>query len=110
MYVPLMNDEINIILRDFNQDQDQAYIYASWRNSSFYSSDVTQKINPNVYFNRKTKQIKEILSKASIKIACFEDTPSVIVGYCVHTGTHLDFIYVKSDYRNKGVGTMLMPK
>lgn len=101
-----------IIVRDFIPSMDEAYIYASWRNSSYYSSAEPIPLPARQFFRKKTYEIKEILSKpeASIKIACFKKTISVIAGYCVSRNTHLDFIYVKFDYRNKGVATLLMAK
>ncbi len=103
-------DEVKIILRDFDQEQDQAMIYSTWRNSLFYSSSEQIYDSPQTFFRKQTHKIKPILKNALIKIACFEDTPSVIVGYCVTSANHVYFIYVKTDFRKKGIATMLFPK
>ncbi len=103
-------EEQIVILRDFDLIQDEAYIYASWRNSSYYSALVRPIIAPQSYFRLKTRQIRNILETAQVKIACFKDTPIVIAGYCVYTGDHLDWIFVKPDYRLKGIGALLFPK
>lgn len=103
-------DEINIVVRPFNPDRDEAMVYSTWRNSSFYSAMNRPTGTPSKYFHDKTREIKKILTTAQVRIACFQDDPLVIVGYCVFTGNHLDWIYVKEDFRKKGIGTLLMPK
>lgn len=101
---------LKVILRDFDKERDQAFIYASWRNGWFYSNIKKPDLPDNEVFRDKTAQIKQILNKAAIKIACLDETPNVIIGYSIATGTHLDWIYVKVEYRNKGIGALLMPK
>jgi GNAT superfamily N-acetyltransferase len=102
---------LDIVIRDFDPDIDQAYIYASWRNSSYYSSiNPNESIPPKAFFSFKTAAIKKTLKEAEIRIACLKEAPAVIIGYSVITNKHLDFVYVKSDYRNQGIGTLLVPK
>src|SRR4051812_8226329 len=103
-------DELVVSLRDFNEEQDKAYVYASWRNNSYYSAFKKPEIKPSDYFSWKTKKIKSIILLADIKVACFQDTPEVIVGYSVSLNKHLYWILVKADYRGKGIGKMLFPK
>ena len=103
-------DEAIVILRDFNQDLDQAYIYASWRNNSYYSAEKRPEGKASDFFTKQSRKIKTILQIAKIKIACFKDTPNVIVGYSVAIKNHLCFIFVKPDYRLRGIGALLMPK
>jgi GNAT superfamily N-acetyltransferase len=104
-------DEISVILRDYNPLTDEAYIYASWRNSSYYSAFNKPRGAPEIYFRKQTLKIKDILdSNPAIKIACLEHHPETIIGYSIATGSHLDWIYVKSDYRGIGVGSLLLPK
>lgn len=103
-------DAINIVLRPYDKDHDIAFIYSAWRNQAFYSALNKPEERPSVFFTNKTEEIKRILGHATIKIACLQDSPVTIVGYSVYTGNHLDWIYVKEDYRKQGVGTLLMPK
>jgi len=105
-----MTEEFKVILRDYNKSIDEPYIYSSWRNSWYYSSIVKPKGNPKQIFQRQTQKIKEILEKAQIRIACLDIDPVVIIGYSISRNNHLDWIYVKSDYRKNGIGTMLFPK
>lgn len=107
---------VNIISRDYDEDHDSAVIITTWRNSAFYLSAFPHKDENEVFFRKFTRKIKNILKHATVKIACLEDCPMVIIGYCVYTGDHLDWIYVKggplaqADYRKMGIATMLFPK
>lgn len=110
-----MEEEVKIVIRPFDAPKDQAMIYATWRNSSWYSSFLKHHITANQFFKTQTFRIKNILDHANIRIACLEDAPEVIIGYCVYTGSHLDWIYVKSGegelgFRQKGIATLLVPR
>jgi ribosomal protein S18 acetylase RimI-like enzyme len=74
------SEEFNVVLRPFDPEQDLAMVITSWRNSAYYRS------------------------------AGLEHNPQVIIGYSVFTNTHLDWIYVKDDYRRNGIGSILCPK
>ena len=104
-------DEVSVVIRPFNAKMDEACIYSTWRNSSYYSGDWGENGRPydKYYFKAQTITIKEILKNAKVRIACMSDDPMTIIGYSVYTDKHLDFVYVKDDYRNKGIGRMLVP-
>lgn len=102
-------DEVSVVIRAFHPDADQAFIYATWRNSAFYGSGLP-KNESDRFFKAQTAKIKEILRVASVRIACLSDDPMIIVGYSIENDNHLHWIYVKTDFRNKGVGSLLMPK
>jgi ribosomal protein S18 acetylase RimI-like enzyme len=102
--------DLVIAIREFNREEDEPYIYASWRNASYYSALDRPKQDPKAYFKAKTREIKDLLDQAHVRIACIQETPIVIVGYAVSIGDHLEMIFVKPDYRRKGIGKMLCPK
>lgn len=103
--------EIKVVFRDFHPDTDNPIIYATWRNNSFYSALIKPTEDQrDIFFKNKTKQIKDILAIATIKIACLQNNPKVIIGYSVFVNTHVYWIYIKEDYRNNGIGTMIAPK
>ncbi len=103
-------EEVAITTRPFDEDVDTAMVFSTWRNSCYYSAAIPPKKENDIYFKDLTRRIASILKRATVRIACLEDCPSVIVGYVVYTGPHLNWIYVKGDYRNKGIGSMLYPK
>lgn len=104
-----MKDEVSVVIRSFNPEMDQACVYSTWRNSAYYG--VPHRTNPaKPFFKQMTRFIAETLLSATVRVACLEDDPRTIVGYSVSTGNHLDWIYVKVDFRGKGIGTLLVPK
>jgi len=102
-------NSVSIVTRDFYPDLDSACIYATWRNSAYYGVPRGTEC-PKGFFSDLTQKIKEILPAASVKVACLKEDPATIIGYSVATGTHLEWIYVKVDYRHMGIGKMLFPK
>lgn len=103
-------DEARVIIRGYEPETDQACLYATWRNAAFYGAKKKHSTNSKRFFKEKTEEIKDILISAQVRMACLEDDRAFIIGYAVSTDTHLDWIYVKKDYRNKGIGTLLWPK
>lgn len=103
-------DAATVVLRLFDQELDQAFIYSSWRNSAFYLSVPAIEESAADFFKNQNAKIKLILRHAQVRIGCLQDCPYVIVGYCVSTGRRLDWIYVKEDYRMRGIGSFLLPK
>lgn len=99
-----------VIIRDFKLSDDQAFIYSSWQYSSYFDVIKQPDIPYSRYRVEQSRKIRDILGNAQVKIACLKAAPSVIVGYSVYTNTHLDWIYVKIDYRNTGIGALLAPK
>lgn len=102
--------DVKIVIRDFDQQRDEACIYSTWRNSAYYTASKLPDGDPKAFFSRVSKIIKTILETAKVRIACLLDSPQTIIGYSVSTGDHLNWIYVKESYRNIGVATMLWPK
>lgn len=103
-----MDDTSIVVLRHFQKDQDSPFIYATWRNSWYYGLKTKPKESPQLSFIKKTAEIKEVLEIAKVIIACLEDSPEIIIGYAISTGNELNWIYVKKDYRKKGIGKLLM--
>ncbi len=101
---------VSITVRPFDEQQDQAFIYSTWRNSQFYGNKEAHTESPKVVFKEMTKEIKHILKKATVKVACLDYDPRIIVGYVVYTDAHLDWVYIKEDYRRVGIASMLIPK
>lgn len=101
---------LSIVTRSFEPQLDQAMVYATWRNGRYYGSRDRQHTNTKDEFRRLTKEIHEILHKATVRVACLEESPEVIIGYVVYTHNHLDWIYVKEDYRRQGIASLILPK
>ena len=97
-----------IVLRNYKPDTDNPIIYATWRNALWFDEKRDESFG-NEFFSLATKQIRQLLKRndAVVRIACKQDDPSFIAGYAVLTGTHLDMVYVKADYRKQGIAKLL---
>lgn len=100
-------DETRVILRPYDPDTDQGFIYSSWRNGLYYHTEPRNKGNPVQFFSQATGKINRTLEQSTVTIACFQNSPIVIVGYVAKTKNHLDWIYVKEDFRLRGIGRLL---
>lgn len=101
-------DEAHVIIRPFDPDFDQALVYATWRNGLYYAKPrQTREDDANEEFKQLTTHIRNILKSAKVIIGCLDDTPNFIVGYAVFSKKNLDWVYVKEDYRKKGVATLI---
>ena len=89
---------------------DKPFIYSTWRNQAFYGAVNPHTQPSKIFFKKMTVLIKEILSESRPLVACLESDPDLVIGYSVSKGTHLYWVYVKKDYRNKGIASLLVPK
>lgn len=106
-------DTVEAVIRDFDREKDGACVYSCWIDSWLYDKfPVKSRTNHFLrpYKSEKRKQITSILKKASVRILAIKGDPITIIGFCVFTDTHLDWIYVKLESRNQKFGNLLCPK
>lgn len=103
-----MNDQSMVVLRNFNPSEDQALIYASWRNALWFS-EAREENSSAKFYAIATRRIRKLLANPDIKIkiACLSEMKDFIVGYSLMDHQHLHWVYVKADYRDKGIGKLL---
>jgi hypothetical protein len=96
-----------VVLRAYKPQVDEPFLYASWRNSLWYDEDRTE--NPDKFFRLSTKTIRKILSEEGtvVKVAVEDSNPLFILGYAVYSNSKMLWAYVKADYRNQGIATLL---
>ena len=99
--------EATVILRDLIPT-DQALIYSSWRNALWFAEKRPDS-EADKFYAMTSKSIRKLLSETDnhVKIACLQEDPDEIIGYSVMNKDHLYFVYVKADYRKKGIGSLL---
>lgn len=99
---------IKVIIRAFIPETDSAFLFSSWRNNLWYDEERDNK-QSHAFYSATTKAIKRLLLSPTLKIniACSSQDPDHIIGYAVFTGTNLEFCYIKIEYREKGIATLL---
>jgi hypothetical protein len=107
--------KVTVVCRPFNAKEDLPFVYATWRNCVWYTKHpdgdgVRGAHDLEAFVARANTIISDFLKRAQVKVACSKEEPSHVIGYSVSTGDHLEFIYVKANYRSAGVGKMLLPR
>lgn len=98
---------MKIIVRAFNPEKDSGIIFDSYPKGVFYSPYQPIQEEKSVWMKRFFEMLKKQLSIAQVFIACTENDPNTIIGYSLIEKGILQFVYVKADFRNKGIGTLL---
>lgn len=104
----ISEESCSVILRPVNWETDSPLIFASWRNNLWYSKNRDEKTR-NQFYSAATRSIRKLISKPeiSVRVACIKENPDQIIGFSVVNEKHLEWIYVKLEYREKGVGNLL---
>ena len=95
--------------------EDRNFILATWLRGLYYGNTWFSEIRKDVFMKRYHDVVEYILNHpcASIRVACLEDDPGVILGYSVarvlDDTTVLDWVFVKQAWRKTGIGTRLIP-
>ena len=104
-----MSGDIQIITRSATP-RDHAFIYATWLKGQYY--DVRESIRPawKDWANRESEKVKALLENPETRICVAGDAVDDlwIVGYSVSLGADLHWIYVRKDYRRRGIATLLL--
>lgn len=103
--------DVIIFGREFNREKDEAFVFSTWRNGLWYGHVNKAELPPAAdFFRLQTEKIKRILDAPGthVRIACIKDAPEVILGYAVFVpDLHLEWIFVKFQFRAKGIGNFL---
>ena len=115
----MINKEDLYTLRPYTPN-DRNFIFATWLRGLYYGDSWFKEIPKNIFMANYHDALDKFMTKPGvvITIACLKDEPEVILGYSVSRqlqvqGTEIgvvDWIFVKSAWRNIGIGTLLLPK
>jgi GNAT superfamily N-acetyltransferase len=96
------------VLRDANSGSDHAFIYSTWRNALWYAKRRAPS-DADAFYKALSEEISRILKGLGtrVNIACLSDDPDMLLGWSVIQDGRLEFVYVKRDYRGKGIGRLL---
>lgn len=101
-----MEEGLRIIVRDM-QPNDKEFIMDSWLKGQYNGSPYWSQMPIRLFYQEYTKRIEEILTKATVKVAVMEEGSETIIGFSVHSGNTLHWVYTKLDYRSQGIMRLL---
>jgi len=100
-------------IRDM-QELDKNFIIASFLNGNYYGNSWFNMIDKSVFMQNYKQVIEHFINSPNftVKIACPSDDHSIIIGYSILSADYqgIMWVYVKKDWRNKRVGTNLLPQ
>ena len=92
------------------QRSDESLVYATWLNSLEPSRD--RSIARSVFYARHhaliERRLQEAMAHGTALVACAEDDPTQVFGWVVGVPGTLDYVFVKSLYRNFRIATSLL--
>lgn len=86
---------------------DESFILNAWLKSQRYTSRYWGSVEQNAYFEYMPSVIQARL-KHGAYVAVLQDTPLVILGFSCQTAEALHYVYVKKEYRGKGIAKLLV--
>lgn len=110
----LSNDSV-VTLRA-GVEGDRSYVMATWLNN-FYMSRMARMMDRPLYFFEQKKVAERLLKRARLIVASNTENPDHIFGWVVGERAEdlpdggysiVDYCFVKSDYRELGVGRALV--
>jgi len=93
--------------------EDESFILATFLRGLYYGNTWFNLIPKQIFMENygpiATKLIKS--TKVMITVACLPDDPDVILGYSILStdASIVHWVFVKKIWRNKGIGTALVP-
>lgn len=90
----------------------KAFVFKAWLKSLRFGNQILNQMPSAEYYKQYHLYIERLLAKpdSQLRFAELSDDRDVILGFSVRREDVLDYIYVKGDFRRKGIGTALMPK
>lgn len=102
-------------IRDY-KSEDKNFIMATFLKGLYYGFDESEgswfrQIDKDIFMANYSKIAEKLLTQAQVKVACLPEDPDVIIGYSILSNDFLTihYCFVKSAWRNKGVGRSLVP-
>ncbi len=100
---------IKILVRE-PQPEDINFILSTMLKGLYYGSRFWSLVDQDAFFSNYEPFIKQMMLSNTIKVACLEEDPDVILGYSLFKQSNLHFIFVKKSYRKLGIAKLLYPK
>lgn len=95
-------------IRPANVD-DLPFIYSTWLKNLYYGCPFYRDVDRKTYFSSYKHIVTGLLSRATVKVCCLKEEPEVVLGYSVHEGEILHWVYVKKAWRGLRIASCLVP-
>ena|ERR1700677_764254 len=107
----MTNEQTLFAVRDWDKNKDIDFIMATWLRGLRYGNDWFGMIVASSYFSFYQQFIEQLLKNpnVSVKIACLQDDPEVILGYSVYHKNILHWVFTKKAWRKIGIAKKLVP-
>ena len=99
---------VEIAIRE-PQPSDINFLLSTCLKGLYYGSKFFAEIDQDAFFKNYEPFLKTLMLKDTIKVACLDDDPDVILGWVMYHNQTLDFIFVKKSYRKLGIAKLLCP-
>lgn len=94
--------------------EDINFIMASWLRGLYYGDSWFSQVPKHIFMEHYKKVAIAILMNPaiSVRVACLKEDTNSIIGYSIVTADDeaIVWVFVKTIYRNMGVGRSLLPK
>ncbi len=101
------------MVRDY-KNEDFAFVKSCFLRGIYYGNSWYNTIPKDIFMENYSKVAEAMINspKKVIKVACLKDEEDVILGYSVMSFdfSTIDFVFVKSAFRKRGIGRSLVPK
>jgi len=104
-----INNELKISIRE-PEETDIPFFFTTWLHGLYYGNSWFNAIDKDVFYEKYHEVLKLLLGRSSLRVACMEDEPDVILGYSVFTDTTLHWVFVKKAWRKLGIAKRLIPQ
>ena len=99
--------------------EDKNFVMSTFLKGLFYGDSWFSQIPKQIFMDEYKKVAEVLFNKATIKVACLREDPSIILGYSILSNDYqtIHWVYVKSSkladgttWRNKGIARSLLPR
>ncbi len=89
-------------------EADLRFIRSSWFDSYWHCS-AKKKVDGVIYRVEMKPAIERLLMRSRVIVAFFAEVPDEVLGWSACEGGTCHYVYVKGDYRRRGIGKGLVP-
>lgn len=89
------------------QDSDRPFIVSTMLKSLRSGCHLYRKMDKIAFSHNYNQIVDRLLNTAEVRVACLTEDPDIIIGYAICRDSVLDYVYVKSLWRQKGIAKSL---